>query len=178
MLDQLLESFNVLTDEEITNLFDLIQRQINLEQLVEQTESFLTRAKAELREISEIEIPNKFSELQISEFTLKSGHKVSIKPFVQAKIPEQRKEEAFEWLVEHDFGDIIKVDVLTRFKADGFTDAIEFAQDLQNSGYNVNIDRNVHPQTLKAFCRRMLEEMPNFPVDMFGVYAGRKAVIK
>lgn len=178
MLDSLMENFNTLTNDEISELFELIQKQINLEDLLKQTESFLVKVKEELREISEVEVPNKFAELQISEFKLASGHKVSVKPFVYAKIPEANKQEAFNWLTDHGYEDIIKVAVETRFTANDYHDALIFAEQLQESGYNVSVDRNIHPQTLKAFCKRMLEESSDFPIGTFGVYVGRKAVIK
>lgn len=178
MLEKLLENFNVLTNEEISELVDMIEKQRGLEDLISKTESFLAKVKEEFKEVSEVTIPDKFAELQISEFKLASGHKVSVKPFVFARIPEDYKQKAFAWLTEHGFEDIIKVNVDTRFAANDYHNALIFAEHLQSAGYNVNLDRNVHPQTLKAFCKRMLDANENIPLDVFGIHVGRKAVIK
>ena len=51
----------------------------------------------------------------LQKFTLTDGAEISVKPIYAASIPRDRKEEAFQWLRDHEFGDLVKNNVTVTF---------------------------------------------------------------
>ena len=55
------------------------------------------------------------SELGLSEITLKDGNKITTSTYYSARITDENREEAFAWLDENGFSDIIKNTVSVSF---------------------------------------------------------------
>jgi len=55
------------------------------------------------------------SELGMKSFKMADGSQIDIKPFYSASIKEEKRAQAYEWLREKGFDDIIKNTVSVRF---------------------------------------------------------------
>ena len=56
--------------------------------------------------------------------------------------------------------------------------AVAVLELLKANGYVAANEKSIHPMTLKAFIREMVESGADLPLETFGVYIGNKAEIK
>src|SRR5690606_40499508 len=82
---------------------------------IAKTEEFLKQLKDELRRVVEQDLPEAMDEVGMTKFELDDGSKIEVKNFYSASIPEDRKEEAFNWLKENNFDGMIKAEVKVSF---------------------------------------------------------------
>lgn len=139
-----------LTDEQLKRVSCKAQDLKAQRERVEYLEDQLKSAKGTLQLIETEDIPSLMDEMGLESISLLDGTKLSVKPFVSAHISKEREPEAFQWLQDHGYGDIIKERTVV----------------------------NVHPSTLKAWAKERTEAGDNIPDDLFGVYVGRKAFLK
>jgi hypothetical protein len=134
-----------------------------LERLVKELEEVRTKAdyhelqmgewNKKERELAEQVIPSLMGSLGYKKDTLlplPSGATIELKEQVFARIPVDKKQEAFDWLRDNDEGGMIKEEVVT----------------------------SVHPQTLKAWVRGKLEEGVELPQDLFSIFVQKVAKTK
>lgn len=153
------------------------------EQMVEvaRLEDALKEAKKVLFTISTVDLPEAMKEAGIEEFTTTDGLEIKTKPDVQCGIPAPRREEAYEWLIKHDFGGIIKSDLELLFDREERKKAEKLAADLTKKGYTVTLNNSIHAQTLKAFVKERMADTESgieFPLDLFGVFPYTVATVK
>ena len=74
--------------------------------------------------------------------------------------------------------DIIKNTVSLPFGRGEDEKAGTFIKLAQSEGFDVDQKAEVHPSTLKAFVKEMVEGGQDFPEELFGAYVGHKATIK
>jgi hypothetical protein len=108
---------------------------------------------------------------------LADGSSVEVKPFYAARIPQAKVEEAFQWLRDNGFGDLIKNNVTLTFGRSEDNVAKSLVDELKKKGHNVNQTEKVEPMTLKAFVREQIQAGRNVPSDLFGVYVANKTKI-
>jgi len=149
----------------------------NLMDSISDVEENLGKLKAKYREISEVEIPSMLSELGLSEITLANGNKISTSTYYSARISEDKREEAFQWLGDNGFGDIIKNTVSVSFGREEDNSAKELAEELEGNGFSTAQKKWVEPMTLKAFIREQVEKGSDLPLETFNVYIGQKTRI-
>jgi hypothetical protein len=103
---------------------------------------------------------------------------LSKKPFYSASIKEENRAEAYEWLRDNGYDDIIKNTVSVRFGRgeDQLCDTL--LNLLREQNYPVEQAQKIEPQTLKAWVREQVERGSEFPTELFGAYIGQKATIK
>lgn len=178
VLEGLLSNVSLDFDTDINELTDLITKLETVREGIKLVESQLLNLKESERQLVFELIPSKFAELGLSEITMLNGQKVTVKPFVQARLTQDTKRSAIEWLEEHGYGDLIKVTVENKFGMNEYDTARELAHKLSLAGYNTAFDATVHPQTLGKFVRERLEANEAFPMDLFNVYLGQQCVIK
>lgn len=169
------------TDADKARVSELTYQQSLLEDEVLMLEIQLKDKKRKLNDIETRELPEAMDRVGLSEFKTVNGTKVGIKPFYNASIPADRKDEALDWLEVNDHGGIIKTDVKTSFGKGEHEFAkafLQFARGFNEHPVDPEMTRGVHAQTLKAFVREMMESGATIPLDLFGVHMGRKAVIK
>jgi hypothetical protein len=144
-------------------------------------ENELSMLKEKLRRTVEQDLPEAMDQVGMTEFKLEDGTTIKVKPFYSASIPEDRKEEAFDWLKEHDFDGMIKADVKVQFGKGEFEMAqafLEFVRGFNMKAIQPEYKEQVHWQTLRAFVKEQIEGGKPLPLDMFGVFVGRKAELK
>jgi len=138
----------------------------------------LKQIKQELLKLTDEDLPATMQELGLSAFTTDDGSSITIKPTYGAHIKVDNREEAFNWLRDNDFGDLIKNNVTCTFGRGEDDLATQFLTFAEQRGFTPNQKTEVHPQTLKAWVREQVEEGASFPMDLFGAYIGQRATIK
>ena len=161
----------------LSSVSKLAQAQLNLEYRVRDLEEELKQTKRSLKEIAEDQLPAAMAEHNITELTLEDGSSIAVSKFYSASIPKDRAGEAFTWLVENGFGDLIKNQVATNFVRGQEAEAEAFASELAGKGMPVNTRKWVEPMTLKAFVKDQTEKGSGIPADLFGIFIGEKAKI-
>lgn len=89
--------------------------------------------------------------------------KVKIKTYVTAKV--ENEEQAFQWLDDHQYGDLIKDNLA--FPRGEFTE--EVAQSLEAIGATYSRKRGIHPQSLKKIISDRLEAGESVPNEDNGM---------
>lgn len=148
-----------------------------LDDAIKEAEQTLGQLKAEYRELSEVDIPSMLSELGLSEITLKDGNKISTSTYYSARISEDKRDEAFQWLNNNGFGDIVKNTVSVSFGREEDDSAKKLVDNLEDNGYSTAQKKWVEPMTLKAFVREQVEKGSDLPLETFNVYIGQKTRI-
>lgn len=144
---------------------------------IKDLEEKLGQLKASYRQLSEVDIPNMLSELGLSEITLADGNKISTATYYSARISEEKRDEAFTWLNDNGFADIIKNTVSVSFGRDEDDSARKLVDSLEDNGYTTAQKQWVEPMTLKAFVREQVEKGSDLPLETFNVYIGQKTRI-
>lgn len=142
-----------------------------------QAEETLRAAQRKVRAISEVSIPELMDEVGVSEFTTKSGIKLSVKDNLRVSPPAARRQEAYDWLVEHGLGDLVKRNVIVGFGRDEGDQALELLEDLEGKGLRTKEERKVESATLKKHIRELLEQGADVPLDLFGTTQFRQTKI-
>lgn len=128
--------------------------------------------------IAREDLPQLLMQAEIEEMTLTDGTKVKLMQAVQASISADNRAAAHKWLVEHNFGGLIKTNVSVAFEAAQHDEADALGERLvKEYGGAVEVDASVHPSTLKAFVRERIEAGDELPMDLFGVFTYTEAKI-
>jgi hypothetical protein len=117
---------------------------------IEFNEKLIKDQKKELAELTDITIPAIMAEMGMSSGTTPSGISVELAQIVYANISEARSAEAYSWLEANGHGGMIKTVTKT----------------------------SVHPSTLRAWAREMLENGEDVPLELFGIYQAKTTKIK
>lgn len=142
-------------------------------------------AEQELKDLKELklrlereDLPMLMAEIGLNAFELLDGSSVSVSEEVDAAISEARKEEAFAWLISHNFGGLIKTEVAVQFERGARTDAMKLAEQLAKKLEGVAVKEVIAPPTLKAFVKEQLAAGRAIPFDLFGIFPYSKAKIQ
>lgn len=170
----------VVEDDKLSTIAQLANKQVVIEARISQLENDLEDAKEELRQVSEMELPDALAEAGVSEFKLTDGTKVTVKPVYLANIKPEHKDAAFNWLREHGHDDIIKNNLVLSF---GRGEDLQFNTvllQLKHMGLadHMTHKEEVHWQTLRAFVKEQLEAGEALPTEEFGIHIINKATIK
>ena len=147
---------------------------LDIQKEVSALEDKLKKKKEEELKLSENEIPNLMQKAGAASIKLTDGTAVEIKPYYGARIPTSRTEEAFNWLRENNFADLIKNNVTLTFGRNEDNMAKSLVDELRQKGHNVKQAEKVEPMTLKAFVREQIEKGKDVPADLFGVYVATR----
>ena len=156
-----------------------LARQIRDEELyINGLETDLKAAKKKLQKLTDDDMPSMLAEIGMSSFSLDDGSTVEVKATYGASIRVDDRPQAYEWLRDNGYDDIIKNSVECQFGRGEDDQANAFAAFAQQQGYAPEQKTAVHPSTLKAFVKERVEEGDHFPMDLFGAFVGQRAVIK
>ena len=187
------QAIPVPTDEKLKMVSDLANRQVYLEAnyredqvltliamdpSVLELEEALKQKKEELAKIKEFDLPNALEAVGLTECRLTNGGLVSVKEDVYAGITEENREGAYSWLAETGNDGIIKNEVKCPFGKGQDAEAKALAEMLTQQGFSYTNSRTIHPQTLKAFVRKQLEDGQPIPTDLFSIHIKKVASIK
>jgi hypothetical protein len=147
---------------------------LDIQKEVSALEDQLKKKKEQELKLSEQDIPNLMQKAGAASIKLTDGTAVEIKPYYGARIPASRTEEAFNWLRENNFADLIKNNVTLTFGRNEDNMAKSLVDELRQKGHNVKQAEKVEPMTLKAFVREQIEKGKDVPADLFGVYVATR----
>jgi hypothetical protein len=162
----------------LKDLSALAKEALQSEEEITNLEKVLSDKKKEHRNLVENRIPSAMQEIGMSNFTMADGSMIEVKPFYSASIPTDRKGEAFEWLRQHGYDDIIKNLVSVQFGRGEDDDASKLIGMIRENGMISSQTEKIESQTLRAWVREMVEQGVNFPTELFGAFCGTKANIK
>ena len=165
------------SDSALSKVSALAQKQVGLQQRVEELEADLKMTKDALRTVQEQELPDALAETGLSEIKLIDGTKVAVTEFVSAHISKARADEAHEWLADNGYADIIKHEVSVRFNKEEDALAHTAVETLRGQGLAPTDKRSVHPSTLRAWAREQTQRGVDIPEQLFGIFIGSKAKI-
>jgi hypothetical protein len=145
---------------------------------VKTLEEDLKKAKAKLLKLTDEELPSAMQELNISEFKLGDGSQVTLKATYGARISEENRDAAFEWLRQRNEADIIKNTVTVRFNREQDNEAKALVDDLILRQMTPEQKSEVHPGTLRSWAKQRIEDGKELDMNLFGVWVGQRAEIK
>lgn len=166
------------SNDHLKEIAKLAVRAKELDKDVEDLEAVLKERKGQLRKLVEETIPEALATVGMTSFKMEDGSSITVKPFYSASIPGERQEEAFAWLRENGFDDIIKNTVSVRFGRGEDDSCTQVISMITAAGYAPEQAEKIEPMTLKAWVKEQVEKGSQFPSELFGVYIGQKAVIK
>lgn len=150
----------------------------NKEAEIEDLEVKLKKEKNALLKMTDEDLPTMLAELGLSSMTLDDGSNVTVKQTYGASIRIDDKPQAFEWLRDNGYDDIIKNQVLCVFGRGEDDQASAFQALAIQQGLAPEQKTDIHPQTLRAFIKERVENGDDFPMELFGAWVGQRAVIK
>ena len=165
-------------DDKLAGIAQLAKRAKLLEKEIEELETSLSEKQDNYRRLTEETLPEAFAELGMKSFTMDDGSKIDVKQFYSATISKARQAEAYAWLREHGYDDIIKNTVTVRFGRREDELCARLLSLLATQGFPAEQNEKIEPQTLKAWVKEMLTMGREVPTELFGVYVGNKASIK
>ena len=169
--------FDKVDGERGSALASLIRHSIEIEAKIAEAEQYVKDLKFQKRKVNEEDIPALMEEMGMDSITV-DGNKVALRRFVHARIPDDKKHEAFTWLRSIGEGDIIKNDVTVSFKSGEDNMANSVVEDLRSQyGLEPAQKEHVRPQTLKAWAKNRIESGQELDFDTFGVHVGTEAKI-
>ena len=169
-----LKSVDVNTTKALSNLVKQLESVVAE---IDTAEAHVKQLKQEQRRLQMEAIPVIMDEMNVSRLDV-GDVSVTIKPFVSASIPKDRKEEAYEWLRRHGLDDIIKNDVVLSFGRGEDDTANKLMLDLERKGFHPEAKTHIHSGTLKSFVRERVENGKPIDLDLFGAFVAKTADIK
>ena len=172
------DSIDTLDDGMLAAVSRLAQEAAGLEAEIAEAEKLLKEKKKLLYSITDERLPEALEQMGLQKFTLTDGAEISVKPIYAASIPVARREEAFQWLRDHEFGDLVKNNVTVTFGRGEDETAKDFVGLCGAQGFVPSQIEKVEPMTLKAWLRERVEAGDPIPLDLFGAFISQRATIK
>ncbi len=162
---------------EVDPISKACQDYLKSEEEINNLELMIKAKKESLRQQNEL-IVQLMEERGVTSIRMKDGQSVDIKPFYTGSITKEKQEEAFQWLRDNGYDDIIKNQVIVKFGRAEDEQALKVWNSLMNEGLDTERNTKVEPMTLKGFIREMIENGKELPMETFGVFVGHKINIK
>lgn len=163
---------------DLARVTDLAEILVDQKAVVEELEKQLAAAKASMYRLEREDLPALMNEIGLTEIKLSSGKVITIKEDCDVKLTAERKEAGLKWLIDNGYGGLIKTAVAIEFGRGEHDEALHAKALLEKDFGQVQLDENVHHSTLKAFVKERMAAGEAIPLDLFGVYAYSKAVVK
>lgn len=135
---------------------------------------------AQLRErtIRENTLPELMKEAGQEKLRTSDGYDVELTETLRASIPAANQQAAFKWLVENGQSAIIKRDLLLKFGKNEEEKADAALKIILEGGYTPQDKQTVHPMTLAATIREMIEQGLDIPMELLGAHVQSGVKIK
>ena len=167
------------TDEQIKRISILSERQLELEQSILEAEKALEALRDNHRQVAEVDLPMALDEAQVQRIMTNTGRIVSVSEKLYMSIPKIRKEECARWLFENGFGSLVQEDVVIRFERGQERRIAELEELLEGAGYDDwTVREQMNTGSVKAAFSERMENGEDVPLELFGGYLRRAAVVK
>ena len=107
-----------------------------------------------------------------------TGRKLLLREVVRASIPVGREPPALDWLRQNGLESVIKNQVITEFGRGQNAAANELANAARRLDAEVKRKMYVHPSTLAATIRELLQKGVDVPLEMFGAIVQKEVTVK
>ena len=162
---------------DMKNLSSLVKDLNQITLNINEKEEELKALKLQKHKMSTEQIPSMMDEMGVQRLDVENLS-VTLRPLINASIPQTRREEAFQWLRDNGLDDIIKNDVIMSFGKGEDNMAGDIMYELEKRGMHPEKKTHIHSMTLKAFIRERVEKGLPIDLDMFGAFVARTADIK
>lgn len=170
--DDMAEEVVPVTDDELKSIAALAERQMKLEDWIENQEEKLKEAKKRLAKVTGEELPDALRAAGVKEFTLANGAELNLDTKIRANITKANESDAYEWLRDNGGADIIRNKVELSFGAAEDSMAESLVNELEQRGFDFNQKTAVPWNSLDAFVRAEMQanEHDEAWENLFGVY--------
>jgi len=147
--------------------------------LEERVKNLETRIKG----IERRDLPDLFSKAKISSVTVEAdgNHPAFIAErdtVYGAKIPEEKRQKAFQWFESQGHGDLVKSVIQIVFGMQEHEERLRVMELLNKHNIEYWNNESIHAMTLKAFVKRELKAGRIIPMDLLGAYIFEEVKIK
>jgi hypothetical protein len=146
-------------------------------------EQQLKQVGQSIQKIERDELPEMFTRAGISSITVEASG--NHPPFIaerstvySAKIPDEKRTEAFEWLEQNDHGDLVKSVINIFFGMQEHEARLRVMKILDEAKVQYYTNESVHHMTLKAFVKSQILAGYTIPMDLLGAYVFDEVKIK
>jgi hypothetical protein len=136
-----------------------------------------------IQKIERDELPEMFTNAGISSVTVEAEG--NHPPFIAergtvytAKIPDDKRAAAFDWLETNGHGDLIKSVINIFFGMQEHEERLRVMKILSDAGVQFYTNESVHHMTLKAFVKTQIQKGNMIPNDLLGVFVFDEVKIK
>lgn len=173
------------SETDLKTLAHLCAMQVGLEARIDELNQEIELRSAELRKISEQDIPTLMEQLGVRQFGLHDGTNIEIQDGVTANIKDENRARAYKWLEQHGHGDLIKTTATISFDRAEKEKADKFILWALNKKLKLVSKQAVHGGTLKSFVKEELrkeyeggvKKKDYLPRDLFGVFEYKKTKV-
>jgi hypothetical protein len=136
-----------------------------------------------IKKIERDELPEMFTQAGISSITVEaSGNHPSFVAergtVYNAKIPDDKRQEAFEWFEQNGHGDLVKSVINIFFGMQEHEERLRVMKILSDAQVQFYTNESVHHMTLKAFVKSQIQAGHIIPMDLLGVFVFDEIKIK
>ena len=180
---------------DLAKVSEICGRAATLEMRIARGQELLGQLQDELNDLLTKTLPDTMDSFGLKEFKLKDGAQVTIKQIIAASLPtmsaiekerdkdkqatmRHRFEAAMDFLKANKASALIKTTVKAELGKDSEKVAKAVAAALKELGVQAAIGKAVNANTLSAWIKERLEAGLPVDYDLFGVFDGRKAIIK
>jgi hypothetical protein len=171
---------------------DKVDLTVVRQKAVELRDSYLEKTKLEekvkeiqsrITNIERKDLPDLFSRAKVSSVTIEPdgnypGFVAERGTVYGAKIPDEKRMEAFQWLESQGHGDLVKSTINIVFGMQEHERRLQVMKLLADNGVEYWADESVHHMTLKAFVKREITAGRIVPQDLLGVFIFDEVKIK
>lgn len=177
--DEIDEKVSVPNVQSLQSIEQLVNRALELTNELDGLEEYAKKLRADLHDITSVRLVDAMTSAGTAEFKTKDVE-VTVKDFLSGSLPKESeaRSRALQWIESVGAQDLIKNHLEADFdkKQDNLVAQVE--ELLESIGVEFTRQRDVHHSTLKSFAGERMKNGEETPLDMLGLFAGRKADIK
>lgn len=160
-----------IAESELQQLENLVRDLLEVNAEADAVNETLDKIKARQDMLSKEAIPMLMNQHGFSELRLKSGVKVIVTEEASVSVPDDKKAAFYAFLKERNEEDIIKL--LVQFGKMPVEMQQQLVDFLNNYEYDYEMEKGVHPQTLKSYVKNLLGIGEEKEVVERGVASGK-----
>jgi len=164
--------------DKLESLVALAERFIEEKDAIKEADDALKAAKKAFAKTERGDLPDLMAELGVPLLKLDNGMVISIAEDCTASLSNTTRGPALDWMIEHDYGGLIKTEVTVAYGRGERDEAVELVKKLDALDIRADLSETVHHSTLKSFVKERLAEGDAIPMDLFNVYPFNKATVK
>jgi hypothetical protein len=185
-----------MTDQEALDLLESYEKKVDLSPITDRAkelrdaylekndlEQKLKQANEKIQRIERNELPEMFTQAGISSISVEASgnHPAFVaerSTVYTAKIPDEKRIAAFQWMEQNGHGDLVKSIININFGMQEHEERLRVMKLLKDAGVQYYTNESVHHMTLKAFVKGEVLKGNPIPMDLLGAYVFDEVKIK